>query len=743
MGKAEAKPQDWCYVHNFQESYEPRAIGLPPGRGRELQQDMEALIDHARHAVPRVFESESYGARRDETLRGFDRMRADLLEGFSKKVREAGFQMQNTPLGILLVPVKDDRPLTEAEMEAIPQAEREKMGKSRDALQEELTGVMKQVREVERTARTNVKNLDRKVAHYVVGELIEDLKQKYQDLPDVLSYFSAVETEIVDSFELFKSAGQQPPQTGPEGIPAPPIQADAPFRRFKVNLFVDNAAVEGAPVVVELNPTFINLFGRVEKEAHFGTLYTDFLMIRPGALQRANGGYLVLPVEETLRSMLSWDGLKLALRTREVTVEDFGERLGYTATKSLRPQAIPLDLKVILVGRSQLYHLLHVYDEEFPELFKVKAEFETRTDLNESSVTEYSAFLSGFCAKQSLRPLDRGAIGRILEHASRLAEDQRKLSTHFGLLTDIVREAHFWATQEEAPRIGATHVRRAIEQKAYRSRAVEERIRELIERGSILIDTQGEAVGQVNGLAVIGLGDYAFGKPNRITVVAGPGRSGVVDIEREVELGGPIHSKGVLILSGFLAERFARERPLSLSARLVFEQNYSGVDGDSASSTELYAILSALAGLPIRQGIAVTGSINQRGEVQAIGGVNHKVEGFFDVCRVKGLTGRQGIVIPKANVENLMLREDVVDAVRSGIFHLWAVAHIDEGIEIITGVPAGRRAADGEYPIGTVNFLVEKRLRELDESLRRAPATDGRPVIVEKQEKDVKEPIKL
>jgi lon-related putative ATP-dependent protease len=495
------------------------------------------------------------------------------------------------------------------------------------------------------------------------------------------------------------------------------------FRRFEVNLLVDNSRQQGAPVVVELNPSYGALFGRVEKESLFGALHTDFTMIKPGSFHRANGGFLVLPVEDVLRNPGAWEGLKRTLRSREIAVEDLAERLGLVANKSLRPQPIPLDVKVVLVGRAFWYYLLHAHDEEFAELVKVRAEFDTRTDRTEENVAEFLGFLRGFCERQGLGRLDAGAAAALLDHASRLAEDQEKLSTHFGALADVVREAAYWAAQAGAATVGAAHVKRALDEKVYRSNLIEERIREMIGRGTILISTEGAVAGQVNGLSVVGLGDYQFGRPSRITASVGPGRGGVVDIEREVELGGPIHSKGVLILSGFLAHRFAQERPLTLAARLVFEQSYEGVEGDSASSAELYAILSALSGMPVRQGIAVTGSVNQRGEVQAIGGVNQKIEGFFDVCRIQGLSGGQGVLIPRSNVQNLMLREDVVEAVRAGKFHVWAVSRVDEGIEVLTGAVAGERGKDGIFPEGSVNGLVDGRLREYARRLKELAGT--------------------
>ncbi|UCC66429.1 MAG: AAA family ATPase, partial [Deltaproteobacteria bacterium] len=579
----------------------------------------------------------------------------------------------------------------------------------------------RQVRGFEKLINEVLQKLDREVALYVLGPLIEDLKEKYQDLDEVVAYLDEVWNDILENLSQFRPQPQEQPST-----PFPmPEGKELLFRKYEVDVLVDNSDLRGAPVIIELNPTYNNLFGRIEKEAQFGALVTDFTMIREGSLHRANGGYLVLPVEEVLRNLFSWESLKRALRNREIAIEEAGERLGFLATKSLRPEPVPLDAKVILIGTPWLYHLLYAWDEDFNELFKVKADFDTRMDRTEENIRDYVSFVCTVSEQENLKHLDSSALARLVEHGSRLAEDQEKLSTRFGEISDVIREASYYATQEDSPYVTGAHVQKAIDERFYRSNLLQERIREMIERGTLMIDVDGEKVGQVNGLSVIDLGDISFGRPNRITASIGLGREGLIDIEREAKLGGPIHTKGVMILSGCLAEKYAQDKPLSLSSRLVFEQSYSGVEGDSASSTELYAILSSLSGLPIKQGIAVTGSVNQKGEVQAIGGVNEKIEGFFEVCKVKGLTRGNGVIIPASNVTNLMLKEEVVEAVRQGKFHLWAVKDIDEGIEILTGVKAGQRQKDGAFEEGTVNYLVDERLRELSEALKEFAAAEG------------------
>jgi lon-related putative ATP-dependent protease len=726
LARRKETPADWCYVNNFDDPYLPRVCRLPAGRGRQLQQEIKSFIDHIRREIPKAFESEEYSTKRDEITKALDMQRSQMLEHLSGRAAEAGFALQASPFGIMMIPVVEGRPLGDAEFQSLPAPDREDLQRRRETLEEELKAGMKQIRELERVVKGRLQELDKQVALYIVGGLIDDLGEKYRDLPEVTEYLKAVQKDIFENIETFKGSPSPPTAPAPQGFAAPtPWSQELPFRKYQINVLVDNSKQEGAPVVVELNPSYSNLFGRVEKETQFGALYTDFTMIKAGSLHQANGGYLVLPAEDVLRNFLSWDGLKRALRSREIQIEEPGERLGFVATKSVRPQPIPLDVKVVLVGSPLLYYLLHAYDEEFSELFKVKADFDTRMARDEENVQDFLAVLCTFCNKEKLKHLDAGAVAKLLEYASRLAEDQEKLSTHFGALADIVREAHFWALHEDAPYVSARHVCKALDEKVYRSNLIQERIQEMIARGTLLIETSGQVVGQVNGLSLVSLGDYFFGKPSRITASVGPGREGIIDIEREVELGGPIHSKGVLILSGYLAQQYAQDKPLTLAARLVFEQSYEGVEGDSASSAELFALLSALSGLPVKQGIAVTGSVDQPGELQAIGGVNQKIEGFFDVCRAKGLTGEQGVIIPQSNAQNLMLREDVVEAVKSKQFHVWPVKTVDEGIEILTGVSAGKREPDGRFPEGTMNYRVDQRLREFAECLKEFPEARG------------------
>jgi lon-related putative ATP-dependent protease len=715
-------PDGWCYVNNFRDPYRPQVLRLPPVRARELQADLKRLVSGALREIRAAFESEEYADHKEELTQAIQRQREEVLSRVNDDAQREGFAIQVTPVGLLTIPIRHGQPLSDEEFMALKPEDKEALRQKRAKVQAEIESGVRQAKRLERAAYEQIQQLDRDVASYALSHPIEDLKAKYQDLPEVATHLDEMRDDILENLDQFRS---QPAEAESGALPFQRIDGQEPlFRRYGANLLVDHAGATGAPVVTELNPTYNNLFGRIEQEAQFGALTTDFSLIRGGSLHQANGGYLVLPVADLLRDPFSWEGLKRALHNGEIVIEDAASQIGFI-TRSLKPQPVPLDVKVILIGRPDLYQLLRAYDEHFSELFKVKADFDSQMDRTDESIHDYAAFVCTVCENEDLKHLDSGAMARIVEYGSRLVEDQDKLSTRFGEISDVIREASYYASAEGAPLVSAAHIRKAIEERFYRSGLIRERIEEMIERGSILIDVTGEIVGQVNGLSVVSLGDVNFGQPNRITASIALGREGLVDIEREAKLGGPIHTKGVLILSGYLATKYAQNKPLSLSARLVFEQSYGGVDGDSASSTELYAILSSLSGLPIKQGIAVTGSVNQKGEVQAIGGVNEKIEGFFEICKAKGLTGEQGVLIPSANVPNLMLKEEIVEAVEQNQFHIWSVRTIDEGIEILTGFKAGERTADGVFEGGTVNGLVDKRLHDLAETMSKYLGGEG------------------
>jgi lon-related putative ATP-dependent protease len=716
-------PEDWCYVYNFADPERPRALRLAAGQGHQLARDLDHLLTVAQQQLPRVFESDEYTGRRDALLKAFESERAARLEQLDARARAQGFALQVTPMGLLLVPLHHGRPMSEEEFTALSPEQRQALEQARAALDEEISRTLKELRREERAVREQIERLDRDVALYTVGGLFDDLVEKYGDVPEVVEFLASLRDDLVAQIGLFRASPEE--GTATAGLAA--LQREQTLRRYRVNVIIDRSGAEGAPVVQETHPTYQNLIGRIEKEAHFGTLTTDFTLIRAGALQRANGGYLVLQAEDVLRQPLAWDGLKRALRNRAVAIDEPADWLGVTTVRTLRPEPIPLQVKVILVGEPMTYYLLYALDPDFRELFRVRADFDLEMPRTPENEAAFVRFVGRVCDQEKLRPFDRGALAAVIEHASRLAEDQEKLSVQFGAVADLVREASYWAGRAGAATVAAAHVRQALDQSVYRSNMIEERIRAMIARGTLLVDVDGARVGQVNGLAVHDLAGYRFGRPTRITATVGIGREGVIDVEREASLGGRLHSKGVLILAGFLVDRFAVEHPLSLSARLVFEQSYEEVEGDSASSAELYALLSRLADLPIRQGLAVTGSVNQKGEIQPIGGVNEKVEGFFAVCTAKGLTGDQGVLIPIGNLPNLMLRDEVVEAVRQGQFHIYPVRTVDEGIALLTGMPAGERDADGRFPADTVNGRVAARLRAMVEALRTASAGTEAP----------------
>lgn len=715
IAKGEPAPSDWCYVYNFSNSYEPKAIKLGAGQGKVFREDVKKLMANIRTALPKAFESDDYAARREATIKVVEKQRKDLIDQLNAAAQKEGFVIQSTPIGLLLIPLVKGKPASEEELLSLPKKVQDEIQEKRNRLEAELRTTMRQFLDVERKIHEELTKLNKEVALYAIGHLVDELLEKFKDLPEVIAYLREVQSDVLENVALFIGRGEEA-QQGPFSVPW--MNRETPFKKYEVNVIIDNSSVKGAPVVMELNPTYQNLFGRTEKEAQFGALITDFTMIRGGSLHKANSGYLILPVEDLIRSPFSYEALKRAIKNQRITIEDVEERMGFAFTKSLKPAPIPLNTKVILIGDPYLYQQLLYYDMEFNELFKVKAEFDTTMDRTEENVQQYAAFVCMLCQKEKLKHLDGTGLAKLVEHSSRLAEDQSKLSTRFAEIADIIREANFYAEQGKAENVAAVHVTKAIEEKIYRSKLIQEKIQEMIKRGIILIDTVDTKVGQVNGLSVTGLGDLAFGTPSRVTVSVGLGREGVIDIEREAKMGGPIHTKGVLILSGYLNQKYAQDKPLTLAARIVFEQSYGGVEGDSASSTELYAILSALSGAAIKQNLAVTGSVNQKGEVQAIGGVNEKIEGFFEICKAKGFTGEQGVMIPESNVQNLMLKEEIVDAVKSGKFHIFPVKTIDNGIEVLTGVKAGERNKDGIFEPETVNYLVDKNLRTMGERLK-------------------------
>lgn len=709
-------PDDWVYVFNAAAPDRPDAIRLPAGRGAELARDMDEFIEAARREIPRAFESEDYEKRRREILVGIGTRRDALTSELEAFANERGFAMETTPAGIVTVPIVNKKPVTSEDFARLPQDDQKAIEQRGAEIQVRVVETLRQLRTLEKEANERVRRLDREVAQFAVGPLFHDLRERYGDLEEVLAYLHQVENDLPERLGSFRS--------GDEGeVPAflSALQGTGQaehLARYRVNVLVDNGSNGGAPVIVERNPTFYNLLGRIDYRPQLGTMVTDFHQIKAGALHRANGGFLVVHVLDLVRNPFAWEALKRSLLTREVRIENLGEQLSAVPTASLRPEPVALDLKVVLVGAPDVYRLLYGVDEDFRELFKVKVDFSPEMPWSDEHVTNYASFISRRVRDSGLRHFDRGAVARVVEHGARLREHQRKLSTRLIEIADVVTEASFFAGKASRDVVTREDVDRAVDEREYRSNLIQERLQDMIVDGTIRIETEGVRVGQLNGLAVIDLGDHAFGKPTRVSARTSIGRGSLTSIEHEIELSGPIHSKGFLILSGYLAGAYARDTPLSLSATLTFEQAYEGIDGDSASSTELYALLSSIAEVPLRQDLAVTGSVDQNGLVQAVGGVTTKVEGFYSICREKGLTGTQGVILPRANVPNLMLRDEIVDAVAEGRFHVYAVETIDEGLELLTGLEAGDPGPHGVFPEGTLHRLVSDRLAANAERLR-------------------------
>ena len=706
----EPVPGDWCYINNFDDPHLPLALGLPSGKGRPLCQDMEHLVEDLKMAIPASFEGDEFRKRKEAIEEELKKKNEDAFSALQKRADKFDIALVRTPVGMALAPVADGDVLGPKEFKALPEKDQARRAKGMETLQGELDEIILSIPKWEKETREQIRELIRYITQLVVGHQIEELKKRWEDQPDVLAYFDRVSQDVVENAGSFMAQDQ-----GSGNIAA---DAEAPFRRYQVNVMVDNAelmtaeAPVGAPLVLEDHPTQPNLIGRIEHMSQFGTLSTDFTMIKPGALHRANGGYLVLDVRKVLMQPFAWETLMRTLKSGHIRIEPLGESMGWVSTVTLQPEPVPLQVKVVLLGEPRLYYLLTSLDPEFRELFKVAADFDNRMDRNEDSANNYARLIAGLAQRENLKAMNTSAVARIVDHGVRLTGDSEKLTTHMASVVDLVREADYWAGEDNADVIDARHVRKAIDAKEYRSDKIRERVQEEIERGTMRIETDDDVVGQINALSVIQLDHFAFGRPSRVSCRVRMGKGIVVDIEREVELGGALHSKGVMILSSYLTSTYARDFPLSLSASLVFEQSYGGIDGDSASSTELYALLSALSDVPIKQSLAVTGSVDQMGRVQAIGGVNEKIEGFFDICNRRGLTGDQGVLIPASNVRHLMLRDDVVEAARDGTFHIYPVETIGQGIELLTGLEAGVADDKGEFPLGSINRAVTKRLKD-------------------------------
>ncbi len=686
VAQDEAVPDDWCYVNNFENPSQPIAVSLPAGQGSIFRQDMQDLVENLKNDIPKIFSGDHYEEAKGEIVKTFQAKRAVIMEGFNQYCEQNAISPQWSTTGFVGLPIENGTPVTPEEFQKLDKDKREGIEKNLVAVHEKAMDAVRMVQQVERQAREELKGLDTKVGLFAAGHFFDDLQEKYQAFEKVVAYLDTVKSEVVKNINDFKPAANEE-ENNPFLMFKKNMQ-DSIKDKYKVNLLVDNRDMDGAPVVFEINPTYYNLVGRVEYENRMGVVSTDYSMIKSGALHRANGGYLLLNIRDVLTNIGAWEGLKRVLKTNTLLIENLSDQYGMLAMASVKPQAIPLNVKIILIGNPSLYHLLFNYDEDFRKLFKIYADFDIDMKNNDVNRQKLAGFITSTVKKEQLKPFDRSAVAKMVEHATRLAGSQDKLTTRFSDIVEVVCEADTWATMDQSTVVSVQHIKKAIDEKRCRSNKYEEKLQEMFEEGMFLIDTDDEKVGQVNGLAVLAVGEYTFGKPSRITANTYLGKHGVINIERETEMSGTSHSKGVLILGGYLGQKYAQKQPLTVTASLTFEQLYEGVDGDSASSTELYAILSSLSEQPIKQYIAVTGSVNQKGEIQPIGGATQKIEGFYAVCKLKGLNGKQGVMIPHQNVKDLTLNDEVVEAVQQGQFHIYPVKTIDQGIEILTGTPA-------------------------------------------------------
>lgn len=711
-------PDDWCYLYNSNDTDKPQILKLPQGTARLFKDRIFKLLERLKDDMVKAFSSEEYKAQTKNIIQQGQSEQQKLLETIGQTSKNAGFALQITAAGPVIIPLLDGKPMPEEVYTALDDSARKKVEDNRARLMEKLQVEFDQLHATQNKTLEKLQGLDQTIAEYTVSRLFEALSRDYKDSPNVLAFLTDLKKYTMENLDIFKEKStSQQTQNSTTLISQSAMKID-PFLPFQVNVFVDNSETKGPPVIIESNPNYLNLFGKIERRFIMGGYFSDHTMIKPGALHMANGGYLLLNVNDVILNPAVWPTLKRAIKNKEVYIEEPYEQFGLFVPQGLRPQPMPIEVKIILIGDSSLYQMLAAYDEDFFEIFKVKSDFDNEVVRDEQNMLGFAAFISGCCEDCNLKHFDPAGVAGIIDYASRLVSDQEKLSSRFSQIKEIVEESEYWARQEKSKYVKAKHVDKAIEEKRYRHSLPDEQLREMISKGTIMIDISGEVVGQINGLSVYSLGDISFGKPSRITCQTFLGRSGVINIERESHLSGSTHDKGVLILSGYLGSKFAQDYPLSLSASICFEQSYGGIDGDSASSTELYAILSSLSESPLKQGIAVTGSVNQKGEIQPIGGINQKIEGFYDVCKSIGLNGEQGILMPAKNLKHLVLRKDVVAAVKKGQFHIWAINNVEEGIRILTGFEAGQIQKDGTYPKGTINYKVNQKLMKMAEKLK-------------------------
>lgn len=718
-------PEDWVHVHNFDSPDQPKALNMPAGTGRGFKRDMEEFIRVIEQEIVKAFDGEDYQSERTRIIRQFKDKKDMLAAELNQEAGERGFRVKMATSGIFFMPVIDGNPVDEEEFKDLDEEVKKGLTLNMELLQKECADIVRKIREVEMEAEEAVREWEGRIALYAVGMHMDDLRDKYAARANVLDYLEQVRADILKNLNALRTEEfGEDQQAAFMQMMMKRNQEEDPRARYRINLLVDNSHLHGAPVIIDYNPTYQNLMGRCDYENEMGAMTTDFMHVKPGLFHQANGGFLILQMTDLITNPQAFEAIKRTLKTRLITIEPMKDQMNMMGLATLKPEPIPVNVKVILIGSAEVYHLLYTLDRDFKKHFKIKVDFDDEMPWNDENIFRLTQFIAAWCGKEGMRHFDRTGVAAVINQCSWLVQNQKKLTTHFNDIAGILAESATWAEMDGADLVTGTHVRKAIMEQRRRSGKYDESLMEMYEDGMLMVDTDGWATGQINGLAVLDMGDAAFGKPSRITAATYMGKNGIVDIEREVDTGGDTHSKGVLILSGYIGSRFAQETPLSLTASICFEQLYSGVDGDSASSAELYAILSSLADLPVYQGYAVTGSVNQHGMIQPIGGATHKVEGFFELCRRRGLNGKQGVLLPHQNVMNLVLSDDVITAVREGLFHIWPVRTVDEGISILTGVPAGECVEGTAYPENSVNGRVSRKLRKFSETVARFRPAD-------------------
>ncbi len=717
LAATEPVPSDWCYVYNFQNPRCPLALRFEAGLGKQFKEDMEELVQLLKIELQKVFRADDYEKQKSELLHSFDEERGALMDDMSAMAGEYDFQVKTTNSGIYFMPLVEGKAVGEEEYDNLAEDVKADIEKKSQTVQEKAGSIMRDIRELDKASKKRVEQLDYKVGMFAIGHHIGAVQEKYQEYERVIAYINAMQEDVLENISQFFEEEEESDEALASLLPMfSKKPAEDVTLKYKVNLIVDHSETKGAPVVVTFNPTYYNLVGEVEYDSEFGNLTTDFMKIKGGLFHKANGGYLIVQAQDILSAPQAWEALRRVIKTKEINMDSVREQLGAVVAPTLKPEPIAADIKVIMIGSNYYYETLSQYDDEFDKFFKIKADFDYEMPGTEENIWKIARFIKGFVEREKTMEFDVSAVCSIVEYSFRAAERQDKLSTRFNHLAEILCEAVTWAKLEGAETVTAEHIRKTVYEKEQRMNLYEEKLDEMLADDVIMIDTQGSKIGQINGLAVLDMGNYVFGNPTRITATTYVGKSGIVNIEKEARMSGQTHDKGVQIISGFLGQTYAQNFPLSLSCRVCFEQNYNGIDGDSASSTELYCILSSLAELPIRQDLAVTGSVNQKGEIQAIGGVTYKIEGFFDLCRKRGLTGEQGVIIPVANVRELVLKDEVVEAVKCGTFHIYPISHIDEGIELLMSMPAGKKNKNGTFPVNSVHGKVMKKLRAFDKA---------------------------